>query len=77
MSHTGVGEPVVQYLRINQGDRKRGRPVVDARNGVPVYTYLVFHDCGKTPQEHWRQELLELVSLAEMHLNPTICFFEL
>ena len=43
--HLRVAEPVVQYFCINQGDWKGGSPVVDARNSVPVYGYVIFHDC--------------------------------
>ena len=75
--HLRVAKPVVQYFCINQGDWKGGRPVVDARNSVPVYRYVIFHDCRKTPQEHRRQELWKLTPFAKVHLNPTICFFEL
>ena len=75
--HLRAAEPVVQYFCINQGDWKGGHPVVDARNSVPVYGYVIFHDCWKMPQEHRRQELLKLTPFAEVHLNPMICFFEL
>ena len=34
--HLRVAEPVIQYFHINQGDWKGRRPVVDARNSVPV-----------------------------------------
>ena len=67
--HLRVAEPVVQYFRINQGDWKGGRPVIDARNSVPVYGYVIFHDRRKTPQEHRRQELLKLTPFAEVHLK--------
>ena len=50
--HLRVVEPVVQYFRINQGDWKSGRPVVNAQNSVPVHGYVIFHDGRKTPQEH-------------------------
>ena len=62
--HLRVVEPVVQYFRINQGDWKSGRPVVDARNSVPVYGYVIFHDGRETPQEHRREKLLKLAAFA-------------
>ena len=46
--HLRVAEPVIQYFRINQGDWKSGRPVIDARNSVPVYGYVIFHDGRKS-----------------------------
>ena len=75
--HLRAAEPVIQYFCINQGDWKGGRPVVDARNSVPVLGYVILNDCRKTPKEHRQQELLKLTPFAEVHLNPTICFFEL
>ena len=39
--HRGVVKPLVQYLGIYECDRQEGRPVKDARDGIPVDWYLV------------------------------------
>ena len=75
--HLRVVEPVVQYFRINQGDWKSGRPVVDARNSVPVYGYVIFHDGQKMPQEHRREKLLKLVPFAKVHFDAAVGLFKL
>ena len=75
--HLRVDEPVIQYFRINQGDWKSGRPVVDARNSVPVYGYVIFHDGQKTPQEHRREKLLKLAPFAKVHFDAAVGLFKL
>ena len=75
--HLRVAEPVIQYLHINQGDWKSGCPVVDARNSVPVYGYVIFHDGRKMPQEHRQEKLLKLAPFAKVHFDAAVCLFKL
>ena len=75
--HLRVVEPVIQYFHINQGDWKNGRPVIDARNSVPVYGYVIFHDGWKTPQEHRREKLLKLAPFAKVHFDVAVGLFKL
>ena len=75
--HLRVVEPVVQCFRINQGDWKSGRPVLDARNSVPVYGYVIFHDGREMPQEHRREKLLKLAPFAKVYFDVAVGLFKL
>ena len=35
--HGRMEDPVIQYLGVNKGDREHRHPIVDARDGVPIY----------------------------------------
>ena len=45
--HGRMEDPVIQYLGVNKGDGKHGRPIIDAPDGVPIYGQVIVHNGWK------------------------------
>ena len=69
-----VSGPVIQYIHIYECDWEKGRPVVDARDSIPVDRDLVVHDCRESLQEHGQQKLRELAPLTLVNLDASVGF---
>ena len=69
-----VSKPVVQFLCIYECDWEKGRPVIDARDSIPVDRDLVVHDGRESSQEHGQQKLRELTPLTLVNLDTSVSF---